>query len=144
MDKKIIDELMLRTKAIEQDYNEKIEALQKNIQEQVKPIFEEILKAFPEVKAFQWTQYTPYFNDGEECVFGVNSDCRVLFDGFEEFMNEYDSEVKKNKAIIETISSFIDNIPTDAMKGIFGDHVKVTVSLVDGNIKIDTEEYDHD
>lgn len=25
----------------------------------------------PTMKAFGWTQYTPYFNDGEPCVFGV-------------------------------------------------------------------------
>lgn len=26
----------------------------------------------PTVTAFTWTQYTPYFNDGDECVFGVH------------------------------------------------------------------------
>lgn len=25
----------------------------------------------PHIKRFGWTQYTPYFNDGEECVFGA-------------------------------------------------------------------------
>ncbi len=27
----------------------------------------------PTIKAFGWTQYTPYFNDGEPCVFSVGS-----------------------------------------------------------------------
>jgi hypothetical protein len=26
----------------------------------------------PTIKAFGWTQYTPYFNDGEPCTFGVH------------------------------------------------------------------------
>lgn len=30
---------------------------------------DEILKIFP---ALQWQQYTPYFNDGDACVFGVH------------------------------------------------------------------------
>ena len=38
--------------------------------------FGELFKSFfeenPEINSVQWTQYTPYFNDGEECVFGVN------------------------------------------------------------------------
>ncbi len=28
--------------------------------------------AFPEVRTIHWTQYTPHFNDGEPCVFGLN------------------------------------------------------------------------
>ncbi|MCM3884146.1 hypothetical protein [Frankia sp. R82] len=30
------------------------------------------------VKAVVWTQYTPYFNDGEPCVFGMNLEGVVL------------------------------------------------------------------
>lgn len=37
--------------------------------------FNELVKEFfvvaPNIKAVGWTQYTPYFNDGEECVFSV-------------------------------------------------------------------------
>lgn len=37
--------------------------------------FNELVRGFfpvaPNIKAVGWTQYTPYFNDGEECVFGV-------------------------------------------------------------------------
>lgn len=31
------------------------------------------LLALEEVAAVRWNQYTPYFNDGEACVFGANS-----------------------------------------------------------------------
>lgn len=30
-----------------------------------------VLDAHPLLWGFQWTQYTPYFNDGDECVFNV-------------------------------------------------------------------------
>lgn len=35
------------------------------------------------VTEFGWTQYTPYFNDGEPCVFGVHGLGHVVVDGVE-------------------------------------------------------------
>src|SRR5688572_125580 len=32
----------------------------------------ELLAAHPKIEAVKWTQYTPYFNDGDPCVFSVN------------------------------------------------------------------------
>jgi len=36
----------------------------------------------PRVKMVTWTQYTPYFNDGDECVFSVNE---AVFSGDENY-----------------------------------------------------------
>jgi len=36
--------------------------------------FKEIFKKHPELESFSWTQYTPYFNDGDECVFNAHTD----------------------------------------------------------------------
>ncbi|MBB3752418.1 hypothetical protein FHT44_004930 [Mycolicibacterium sp. BK634] len=41
------------------------------------------LFAFPEVEAVRWHQYTPYFNDGEECVFSIR-EAYVKFFGVDE------------------------------------------------------------
>jgi hypothetical protein len=49
------------------------EKFQKQAQELFKETFKEFFELNPDVTAVIWTQYTPYFNDGEECVFGVNS-----------------------------------------------------------------------
>lgn len=38
--------------------------------EHSKALFEQ----FPTLKSFSWTQYTPYFNDGDECVFSAGTD----------------------------------------------------------------------
>ncbi len=35
-------------------------------------VLQPIFDANPTLEAVRWTQYTPYFNDGEPCVFGVN------------------------------------------------------------------------
>jgi hypothetical protein len=34
---------------------------------------EVIFNKYPEIKCFGWTQYTPYFNDGEPCYFRANT-----------------------------------------------------------------------
>lgn len=51
-------------------------ALTKKIQEDGKELFKaEIQKLFetiPQLEDIRWIQYTPYFQDGDPCVFGVN------------------------------------------------------------------------
>lgn len=41
------------------------------------------LFAFPEVEAVRWEQYTPYFNDGDVCVFNIH-DAYIKFVGVDE------------------------------------------------------------
>jgi len=56
--------------------NEAIEALREEYQAKIQASFHEATKAFfvatPDVQALEWTQYTPYWNDGEETEFGVH------------------------------------------------------------------------
>lgn len=58
-----------------QDMTTQIEAQKAALVETLKPEFKSLFTPFfekwPQVKKFAFTQYTPYFNDGEECVFGV-------------------------------------------------------------------------
>jgi hypothetical protein len=49
------------------------EAFQASVQEKFKSVVEAFFNEAPTVAAVTWTQYTPYFNDGEECVFSVNT-----------------------------------------------------------------------
>lgn len=57
------------------DLNEAMKTLRKTYDETVKASFGEAMKAFfeatPEVQSVFWTQYTPYFNDGDACYFRV-------------------------------------------------------------------------
>jgi len=43
-----------------------------------------LFQSYPELKSFGWTQYTPYFMDGDPCVFYANTE---YF-----YVNGYDSE----------------------------------------------------
>lgn len=68
-------------------------AIMAEIQEQSKALFEElvpeIFKEHPKLKSFSWTQYTPYFNDGDTCSFrAYTDDPRIQF-GDEEEREEY-------------------------------------------------------
>jgi hypothetical protein len=38
----------------------------------VKDAFKDFFDQYPEVRSVKWSQYTPYFNDGDACHFGVN------------------------------------------------------------------------
>jgi hypothetical protein len=40
--------------------------------EELSPLFQAVLDD-PYIASFGWQQYTPYFNDGEPCVFGVST-----------------------------------------------------------------------
>ncbi len=60
---------LIQTKAAFEAARQK---LNEDFKESIKTIFESFFAANPEVYAFAWTQYTPYFNDGEPCEFGVN------------------------------------------------------------------------
>lgn len=46
--------------------------------------FKEIFKKYPNLKSFSWNQYTPYFNDGDECVFGAYTDYLTINDSEQE------------------------------------------------------------
>lgn len=51
-------------------------ALKAKFQTEAQAMFKETMKEFfdknPGITALKWTQYTPYFNDGDACVFRVN------------------------------------------------------------------------
>lgn len=49
----------------------------------------DIFKKFPFIKGFSWTQYTPYFNDGEPCEFGINADYPDILIPFDDGENEW-------------------------------------------------------
>lgn len=59
--------------------------LQRKFQEQAQGLFKQITKEFfdknPGINAVIWTQYTPYFNDGDTCEFRVNDPTFTNADG---------------------------------------------------------------
>jgi hypothetical protein len=130
----------------------------------VKEAFSEMAKSVfesnPDLKGFRWTQYTPYFNDGDTCTFSTNSDYPDLLhpkDEAHSYEDEDDDaeigwirdlywydEHKNLKSPLrkayKDVQSFLGEFDDDDFLEMFGDHVRVTVTP-EG---VDVDEYDHD
>ena len=123
-------------KTITQYYDAK-KTLSKIIQEQLNACYQEIFDKYPIVETFAWRQYTPYFNDGEECTFGVNTEPDI------NGKDSYDCEKGSDEAkASDDVESLLESIPTEIMEDIFGNHVEVTVNR-DGTVEISAYD-DHD
>lgn len=132
------------------EYNDAKRKLADKVQESIDKLFQEAFVEYPEIKVINWTQYTPYFNDGETCEFYVNEfnvSNSMDMNAWGEF--EEDSEANPDLFIrdgydyplIKDIQEFAESdVGTEIFKDIFGDHQYITVTK-DG---ITAEEYDHD
>ena len=128
-----------------------------------------IFEMYPEVKSVSWRQYTPYFNDGEECTFGAHIDDFYVnghdsygdtmygyseddFEGENVLIREemdydwvnskkvYRKPGSKSIKIHDAISDFLSQLDDDDYKTMFGDHAIVIVR----KDEVVVEEYDHD
>lgn len=74
----------------------------------------EIFKNNPEFTSFSWTQYTPYWNDGDPCNFYANTDYLYIDDEEEEtdFHNtEIDvKELKQKEKTIKKLTAEIEKL----------------------------------
>lgn len=106
----------------------------------IKAAVKTFLEKNPEVSAIRWNQYTPYFNDGEECVFRVNEmEVQFADDEDEDFIDSYSiNNDKVADALGELESKLGDH--EDILRSIFGDHAEITVTAD----KITVEEYEHE
>lgn len=116
----------------------------------VTALFKKLFEDFPSIKAVGWTQYTPYFNDGEPCEFGLGEPYVCKSDGvdFAEVRSLYDEDVFKDKysldgndAEAKAAIRWIERAAlSEVFESAFGDHVMV-IATPDG---FHVSEYDHD
>lgn len=143
--------------ALEAQYHE---AAKTEFGEKSKALFE----AHPRLKSFGWTQYTPYFNDGEECVFKARTDDPDI-NGYDEYSEESGDEQGENlynlasrrawdghsfkdradwdrdaEATVKAVKAFLGSFDEEYYREAFGDHMKVVVTRngVEANF------YEHD
>jgi hypothetical protein len=133
------------------NFNEQKKILVDSIKEELGVYFKELLDQHTFINGFSWTQYTPYFNDGDTCEFGVNELYFKTKDSEDKDDDDYDyfgghstyyfKNNKEQYKIVQEIAKTFSSIPEEVMKDIFGDHVKVSV---DSEGKITTSKYDHE
>jgi hypothetical protein len=122
--------------------------------------FKEFFETNPDIDQITWVQYTPHFNDGDACEFGVDDKYFTLakdkvdlgnIDYPDEDDNCYgtycwDRDSTKTDPIDnyrKAVSSFdkqISTLPEEIFLNSFGDHVKV-IATKSG---FDVQEYEHD
>lgn len=77
------------------ELNGQIALAKKEMQEKSTGLIEQATKIFldacPEVTGIHWTQYTPYFNDGESCEFSVNDICFHILEDEDDEIEAYES-----------------------------------------------------
>lgn len=165
----MIEELIKEVKNQQSEIN----TLKKELLKKSQDVFDkgilEIMNSCEDLKTISWTQYTPYFNDGDTCEFSVQMDYLEVngeessgYDPSSELtpyivehqgtwnnkarMYEGRIEVpnpKFNKGLadaVDSISKFLGIFDDDFYKYQFGDHQKITVTKT----KVTQEEYDHE
>ena len=143
-----IDALAAEHKKFKDEFTEKAK-------DAMRKAFSAFFATNPTITTIAWTQYTPYFNDGDTCVFGVNemtfrleSDALLEEDDDEEghcsfFWDDKGKRVdpiQKERAAFTEFSTSVSRLPDEIFLDAFGDHVKV-IATKDG---FDVQEYDHD
>jgi len=93
---------------------------------------------FPAVEWISWKQYTPYWCDGDQCSFSVNS-WSLCVNG--ESYDDYPTDSQEYQ-FGEIVVNMIDAIPEEIMEMAFGDNVEVVITR-DGVVKFN-EYSDHD
>lgn len=151
---KVLENIKEKLAVIEAQKQEVLQELQKDFPLIFKPLFDKSEK----IQSVGWTQYTPYFNDGDECTFSANTDDLIINAEAEYKMNSKDdffnkeiwgsggtkinpNYVESEGKIIEEFQSILSEIPEEFYKELFGDHITVIIER-SGNIK--TVEYEHD
>lgn len=117
----------------------------------LRDFFLNFFKQNPEIPAVRWTQYTPYFNDGEPCVFGVQEPSYKLSLGLpdedhDEFKDSWQFR-KQSPNLYKRLGKFEADFSSleSLFENVFGDSVKVTASLgKDGVVSFEVDEYEHD
>jgi hypothetical protein len=133
-------------------FEEKKKEFTKELQKEFPSMFKELFEKSDKIQSFGWTQYTPFFNDGDTCEFGVHVDepyingeyideCEWYSNGeYPELANDSSIDIEACKLVGEFID-IINSIPEEILKDLFGDHALVTIHK-SGEIEVET--YYHD
>lgn len=136
------------------------EEMQAKMKAQLDATVKNFFKVVPKMKAITWVQYSPYFNDGDECIFHVRSVSVLNF--VPQYVSRYyadDLDDDDNESIIiDDCSNFNDNLLSaeeieactamqnfisnneDLMYDLYGNHVSIRITENGAEVS----DYDHD
>lgn len=105
MEQKLLDTLKGEHASLKSRINALKAEMQENSKVLMKEAFREFLEKYDVVDNIFWTQYTPYFNDGESCEFGVGDVYLILKD--DEDPCEYEGSSLTDKEDVEALKKAI-------------------------------------
>lgn len=163
-----MEHLTQKAKEVSEEIHRMKKEVADTLRNEMRGEFAKIFEDNPELRWFSWVQYTPYFNDGESCVFSVIDSIRYQWGGNPDDLEEIDyydfpeiskwdipyirgekesswrSEIDPTEVLaadaLEPVINLLSAIDDDIFLEVFGDHAMVIVTK-DG---IDIEEYEHD
>lgn len=119
-----------KLEALQKVYDEAMVALRRDGEAALKASFVEFFAAYPEVEAIKWQQYTPYFNDGEACCFGV-CEPEIKLTMSDEFIDLWDAQESISSTLYDDAKKLTNIIQSSSMEAVleamFGDHSEITV-----------------
>jgi hypothetical protein len=159
---KIFEEITQKRKEIVQLQNE----LQKQSKDLFNSYFQKVFESNEKLESVSWTQYTPYFNDGETCVFSAHTDYLIVngqdddeadwlgekniisWGTYNRVKKTYEGRIEQDNPLydkdlselVSKIKDFLNMFDNDFYLRMFGDHSKVTITKGGSN----SEEYQHD
>ena len=147
---KTIKKIQEATLAIE----ELIENSRDSIKQELLELFKEVLEKSNYVNRIYWYQYTPYFNDGEPCEFGVydiwfqtdpeedmDMDEEYSFSVWSEEYKDYHDHPKEEHQMYYELTETVQSLG-DVLESVFGDHAHISYTKGDEDFLID--HYYHD
>lgn len=101
-----------------------------SIAEAINAKFRELFEKVPELESVSWTQYTPYFNDGDICEFSCHLyDAKLndtdSWDFYDHNTRQRIPSIHDNKIVKEYLQE-LREIPEEFFKDIYGDHSEIT------------------
>jgi len=125
------------------------EAAQKELIPALNEATKLVFEKYPKMEKIGWVQYTPYFNDGDPCVFMTDGPFFYIPNPDDEFPEEtlnnilewdYSAHFEKD-SLAESFNKAFNKIDNELFEVAFGDYSQIIITR-DG--KLTNECYDHD
>lgn len=100
-------------------------------------VITELFIKYQLLQKFSFTAYTPYFNDGDACLYSVNYSWPRINDDDDDKVEDW------RLHFVEDISYYFDFLHSDFFQDLFGDHVRITFYREDPTNPV-VESCDHD
>jgi len=125
-------------KKLQKELKDKILAIGKD---GIRDFFGPVFDANPKLEKIRWRQYTPYFNDGDPCIFRVH-EATVRLNGMAEDAGDYENGFEDSYHFLDGEFDWNFQLPDEEiLEQIFGDHTTITV-FRNGTIEQDDCEHD--